>query len=244
MRAVSRRDALAAMAGLGLLGCRAIERGLGIATKLYPAGGDQATPRLLVILAGATDGPEEFAKYRAIETLRSYGCADDIVLAYKLAPSYVTGELVTEIHAKVVRAFGERERRVWLTISAGGLVGFDYARVYTDTVDRIISYAPYLGPKFITKEIAAVGGLELWEPNEPIERVERIWEWLSGYAREQARPPLDLLWGRDDPNRAQIELLADVLPVERRHRGEGEHGWMTFMALLDDFAADHDFSDL
>jgi len=205
----------------------------------YPVRAGQTTDELMVLMLGATDDPADVERHGMIELLRERGWDQDIVVSYHLAPSYVLGDIEHDLHRDIALTYGPRKRRVWLGISAGALVTFGHARRYPDEVDHIIAYAPYLGPKKIIDEIEADGGLASWTANEPIENIERVWQWLRGYAEGAARPRLDLIWGRDDPSRRAQELLAAVLPEDRTHTGPGEHGWDTFMSLLDSFLADH-----
>ncbi|NVB36641.1 alpha/beta hydrolase [Pseudenhygromyxa sp. WMMC2535] len=226
---------LAALPSLAVGGCRAIDAEVVPPVVDYPyRDATEPTETLLVFVPGATDTPEDLEKYGAIDLLRERGCEYDIAVPYRLGPSYLLGHVERDLHADVLRQ-GDRKRRIWLAISAGALVSFSYARTYPEDVDRLIAYAPYLGPKLIIDEIEEQGGLASWRPNEPIEDIERVWEWLRGYAEGAERPRLDLLWGENDPGLRSLELLAAVLPEERRHEGAGEHGWETFMGLLRGF---------
>ena len=233
------------LSSLALAGCRLLQDSIDAPVASYPFRDDRSSDTLLVIVPGATDRPEDLEQNGVVELLRERGCEYDIVVPYRLGPSYLLGDVEDELHLDVLR-YGPRERRVWLAISAGALVTFGFARSYGEEVDRIIAYAPYLGPEKIIGEIEAEGGLASWTANEPIEDIERVWTWLRGYAEpEQAksRPRLDLMWGRNDPGARAQELLAAVLPEDRVHPGPGEHGWVTFMGLLRAFVDAHPPSD-
>ena len=187
-----------------------------------------------MLVLGATDTPEDLEEHRVIERLRDAGCTSDILVPYRLAPSYVLGDVSQDLRADLL-ADGERTRRVWLAISAGGLVAFNYARDYPGDVDRIVAFAPFLGPGLIIDEIEEAGGLARWTPSEPIEEIERTWVWLRGYAEGASRPRLELLWGDEDPGAKALSLLAAALPEEDRFRGAGDHGWPTFLSLLESY---------
>ncbi|MEZ4383094.1 MAG: hypothetical protein R3A79_17335 [Nannocystaceae bacterium] len=239
---LSRRQLLAALPlSTAALACALVGKEIRPPLREYPyhtGARRRPTDDLLMLIAGATDTPEDLEKHGVIELLRDTGCRSDILVVYRLAPSYVIGDLATDLRADVIAA-GDRKRRVWLGMSAGGLVTFEYARLFTDDVDRIVALAPFLGPKLIVDEIAEAGGLAEWRPSPPIESIERTWEWLRGYAEGAKRPRLDLLWGEEDPGREGLELLAAALPERQRHRGAGDHGWEAFMGLLEGFLADH-----
>ena len=238
-----RRDVLSAFpwlaAGLALPGCRAIGQAVeealepGVADYRFRA--DQSSDTLLVLVPGATDAPEDIEEHGVIEKLRTRGCEFDIVVPYHLGPAYLFGEAEMDLRRDVIVPAGPRQRRLWLCISAGALVTFGYARQYPADVDRIIAYAPFLGPEKFVDEIEAQGGLATWVPNEPIEDIERIWVWLQGYGAGLERPPLDLLYGTEDSAIRALRVLAETLPEPRVHVGPGEHGWATFMPMFEAF---------
>ncbi|MCA9663756.1 MAG: hypothetical protein KC486_35840 [Myxococcales bacterium] len=238
---LSRRQLLAALSlSSAVLGCKLVGKEINPSTReyLFHKGRRRPTEDLLLLIAGATDTPEDLAKHGVIDLLRDHGCRSDILVVYRLAPSYVIGEVTEDIRSQVVAA-GERRRRSWLGMSAGGLVTFEYARQFPDDVDRIVALAPFLGPSLIIDEIDEAGGLADWEPSPPVEAIERTWRWLRGYATGEPRPRLDLLWGEKDPGKRALELLAAALPEDHRHRGDGDHEWPSFMSLLEGFLGEY-----
>ena len=235
---VSRRQLCMALASAPALGCRPLSNVVEPSVANYPSPSGERTDELLIVLPGATDTPADLEEHGVIQTLRDAGCDWDILVAYRLAPSYILGDVVADLRGDVV-AQGDRTRRVWLALSAGGLVAFDYARVYPDHVDRLVAFAPFLGPDVIIDEIFEAGGLAEWTPEPPIEQIERTWFWLRGYAKDEPRPPLDLYWGMADPFKRTIGLLAEALPEERRHTLPGDHEWPTFIAMFAAFAREY-----
>ncbi len=239
----TRRQLLAALASASVVGCRPLSNLVEPSVARFPSPGGERTEELLIILPGATDTPEDLERHGVIKTLRDAGCAWDILVLYRLAPSYALGDVVADLRGDIVAA-GERSRRVWLSLSAGGLVAFDYARLYPDDVDRIVAFAPFLGPKIILDEIVEAGGLTTWTPEPPVEEIERTWMWLRGYGTGEPRPTLDLYWGLRDPFSRAQELLAEVLPASRLHLLPGDHEWPSFIAMFTAFAEQYVPKDL
>ncbi|MEZ4452680.1 MAG: alpha/beta hydrolase [Nannocystaceae bacterium] len=229
---------LPAAGPLSALGCKAI--GHEVTPPWYELRyrDDRSADTLLLIAAGATDTPDVLHQHGVFTLLRERGCKSDIVVLYRLAASYVLGDVADDLHADVV-AQGERKRRTWLGMSAGGLVTFDYARAYPGEIDRIVALAPFLGPKLVIDEVVAAGSLDRYVPSPPIETIEETWLWLRGYAEGAERPHLDLLWGQQDPGVRALDFLGAALPEAQRFTGPGDHEWPSFMRLLGEYLEAH-----
>jgi pimeloyl-ACP methyl ester carboxylesterase len=124
---------------------------------------------------------------------------------------------------------------VWLAgISLGGLIALDYAASYPGDCDGLCLFAPYLGNRMLTGEIAAAEGLAAWEAGELAEGdVERrIWRFIK---TRQKAPPLYLGCGRDDRFAAAHTLLASVLPAGAVNVIAGGHDWRTWSTLWENY---------
>ena len=125
--------------------------------------------------------------------------------------------------------------KIWIAgIGRGGLRAISFARRYAEEPDGLILFAPYLGPDPIVDQINAQGGLDRWRPKPPIDEAQAAWQWLQGYALDAPRPPLELLWGSEDPSSVQLTTLEEVLPPERVHRIAGGHDMRTWRRLWAD----------
>jgi pimeloyl-ACP methyl ester carboxylesterase len=129
---------------------------------------------------------------------------------------------------------------IWLGgISLGGLLALDYAASYPDELDGLCLFAPYLGSRNLTREIAQAPGLEQWQPGELAETDEerRIWHYIK--ARHVGSRPLYLGFGKADRFSAAHELLAARLPAESVDVIAGGHDWPTWSRLWENFLDSH-----
>jgi pimeloyl-ACP methyl ester carboxylesterase len=124
---------------------------------------------------------------------------------------------------------------VWLAgISLGGAFALDYASSYPDGLAGLCLLAPYLGNRMLITEIAAAGGLTVWEPGELAETdsERRIWRHLKTRA---ASDSLFLGYGRDDRFSPAHSLLAKALPADAVEVIDGGHEWRTWSKLWENF---------
>ena len=125
---------------------------------------------------------------------------------------------------------------IWLCgISLGGLFALDYADTYPDEIDGICLFAPYLGNRILTDEIARAPGLAAWQPGILAETDEerRIWRHLK--ARRADSRPLYLGFGQGDRFSAAHELLAATLAGDAVDVIAGGHDWPTWSRLWENF---------
>jgi pimeloyl-ACP methyl ester carboxylesterase len=125
---------------------------------------------------------------------------------------------------------------IWLCgISLGGLFALDYADTYPGEIDGICLFAPYLGNRILTDEIARAPGLAAWQPGILAETDEerRIWRHLK--ARRADSRPLYLGFGQEDRFSAAHELLAATLPGDAVDVIAGGHDWPTWSRLWENF---------
>jgi pimeloyl-ACP methyl ester carboxylesterase len=133
---------------------------------------------------------------------------------------------------------------IWLSgISLGGLFALDYAATYPGEVDGICLFAPYLGNRILTSEIAEAPGLAAWQPGVLAETDEerRIWSHIK--TRGADSRPLYLGFGQGDRFSAAHELLAATLPSDAVDRIAGGHDWPTWSRLWENFLDSRFISD-
>jgi len=187
----------------------------------------------VMIIAGAGDDPDVLREHNILAALRETDCHCDVKIVYYTGPAYVFGTLTDSMHEDATQgAAAGYDRRVWVGISAGGMAALEMARLRPHDVDALVLVSPYLGSKFTVDEIERAGGLATWSPIEPIEDLERMWEYVQGYAREGvSRPPTTLMYGEADPNQPAQQLMASVLNDSQLYVTDGDHEWATFTAL-------------
>jgi len=127
-------------------------------------------------------------------------------------------------------------RAIWLGgISLGGSFVLDYAATDAGPWDGLCLLAPYPGNRLLIGEIIRDGSLAAWQPGPLAESDEerRIWRFIR--ARDPARPPLYLGYGREDRFAQGLDLMAQALPAAAVQVIEGGHDWSTWSALWERF---------
>jgi pimeloyl-ACP methyl ester carboxylesterase len=125
---------------------------------------------------------------------------------------------------------------IWLAgISSGGLFALNYAASHPDEIDGLCLFAPYLGNRMLTGEIAGAQGLASWQPGELAQDDEerRIWRYIK--TRRADSRPLYLGFGRDDRFSPAHRLLAATLPADSVDVIAGGHEWPTWSRLWENF---------
>jgi pimeloyl-ACP methyl ester carboxylesterase len=120
-------------------------------------------------------------------------------------------------------------------ISSGGLFALNYAASHPDEIDGLCLFAPYLGNRMLTGEIAGAQGLASWQPGELAQDDEerRIWRYIK--TRRADSRPLYLGFGRDDRFSPAHRLLAATLPADSVDVIAGGHEWPTWSRLWENF---------
>ncbi len=127
-------------------------------------------------------------------------------------------------------------RRVWLVgVSMGGLGAIFYDHDYPEEISGIIAIAPFLSEKNIVAEIQAAGGLDRWEPRQPLaddDFQRRLWLAIrAGRYGQPGHLPLVLGYGTGDRFAYGHRLLASTLPPDRVFTTFGFHDWGTWHRL-------------
>jgi pimeloyl-ACP methyl ester carboxylesterase len=142
--------------------------------------------------------------------------------------------VLERLRSEIVLPAREMGVTVWLAgISLGGWIALEFAVSYPNEFDGLCLFAPYLGNRMLTGEIAAAG-LAAWDPGELAETdsERQIWRYIK--TRVDSRP-LHLGFGRDDRFSAAQRLLAKELPAGSVDVIEGGHDWRTWGALWENF---------
>jgi pimeloyl-ACP methyl ester carboxylesterase len=125
---------------------------------------------------------------------------------------------------------------VWMVgISLGGAGSIGYAAEHPEDVAGLVLLAPYLGEDELIGEIRAAGGLDAWQPREPVAEQDfarRIWVELRELLARDT--PVYLGYGEADDLAAGHRLLAEALPESRVFRRPGGHDWDVWVPLWRD----------
>lgn len=193
---------------------------------------------LLVLLPGAGDHAEEFARQGFVEAVRARGISADVVAADATAGYYFKGIVWERLRADVIepwRARGYEE--VWLAgISMGGMGALMTSERHPELVGGLVLIAPFLGDEALAREIQLAGGLARWDPGalpkEPTEDTypRHVWRWLK-QATSAGSPAIYLGFGEEDRFAPSARVLAAALPPERVFTAPGGHDWPPWRAV-------------
>jgi pimeloyl-ACP methyl ester carboxylesterase len=192
-------------------------------------------PTRMVWLPGAYHSAQDFLGAGFAQAVQRRGIPLDLAFIDLELQHLGDRAALHRLHSEQMLPPREMGVSVWLAgISLGGMIALDFAATYPGDFDGLCLFAPYLGNRMLTAEIAAAPGVAAWEPGELAEGDEerRIWRFIK--TREKA-PPLYLGFGRDDRFAAAHALLASVLPSDSVNVIAGGHDWRTWSTLWENF---------
>jgi len=205
-----------------------------IHTRLYPASSNGPARTLLVLLPGRGDDVTAFAEHGFIDDLRATGVSIDVVAVDARIGYYKKNTVVERVRIDVLEpARRQGYAHVWIGgISMGGLGTLAIASAIPGAADRLILFAPYLGPDRLIHDIEAAGGPARWTPTDPADPYQRIWQWLKRYREPgSVMPKMTLGFGERDSLAPGIRLLAQLLPADQVLRVDGGHNWVAWRPL-------------
>lgn len=201
----------------------------------YPLAPNGAiAPTLLVLLPGRGDDASAYAAHGFIDDVRATGAAIDVVAVDATFGYYAKETIVDRVWTDVIVPARQRGyRHIWLAgISMGGLGVVAIARQHEDAFERLILFAPYLGPDSLLAKIRAAGGATRWTQDDPKDPYQRLWTFLARYGGPGPKPPeLTLAFGTSDRLVAGHRLLAPLLPPADVLEQTGGHDWTTWRSL-------------
>jgi len=202
-----------------------------------PVRQDRLARTRMVWLPGAFHAPEDFVQAGFDSAVARRGLDIDLQFA-ELALDHLGDRSAIERLARdIVRPAREAGcGTVWLGgISLGGSFVLDYAATDAGPWDGLCLLAPYPGNRMLIGEIVRTGRLAASQPGPLADSDEerRIWRFIQ--ARDAARPPVYLGYGRQDRFAQGLELMAQALPPAAVHVIEGGHDWPTWAALWERF---------
>lgn len=194
--------------------------------------------RLVLLLPGIDDIPEDFARRGMIRDIERHGLGSGAIAVdahYGYYASRTLHDILDEEVIAPARGTGYRGL-ILIGVSLGGFGAITYAQRFPEHVAGVLLLAPYLGSRALIREITEAGGLKQWEPGAAGEHdyERRLWAWIKreyGERDGHGRIPLYLGYGNRDWMAYAHRLLATVIPPERVHTTSGGHNWKTWTAL-------------
>jgi pimeloyl-ACP methyl ester carboxylesterase len=190
----------------------------------------------MVWLPGAYHAARDFVAAGFAEAVRMRRIALDLVFVDMELAHVGDRSALHRLRSDIVLPARAAGVSIWLGgISLGGLFALDYAASHPGELDGLCLFAPYLGNRMLTAEIAQAPGLEEWQPGELAETDEerRIWRYIK--SRRADSRPLYLGFGQSDRFAAAHELLAATLPADSVDVIAGGHEWSTWVRLWENF---------
>ena len=190
----------------------------------------------MVWLPGAYHGAQDFMTAGFSEAVRTRRMALDLNFVDLELAHVGDRSALQRLRSDIVLPARAAGVSVWMGgISLGGLFALDYAASYPDELDGLCLFAPYLGNRILTAEIAQAPGLAAWQPGELAETDEerRIWSYIK--SRGAHSRPLYLGFGQADRFAAAHALLAATLPAGSVDVIAGGHEWSTWTRLWENF---------
>lgn len=190
--------------------------------------------RLVVVLPGRADDVAALRTSGIVQAVQAAWPDADVVLTGLALGYYLQGQADQRLHDEVIEPARRRGyAQVWLVgASLGGMGAVLYDRAYPGDVDGIVLLAPYLGDRQIQSEVAAAGGVSRWQPPPPANVLtaqnfqQELWRHLQSWSRQPAAARnVWLVYGRDDPFRESMPLLAPVVPSGHVLLRDGGHEW-------------------
>lgn len=192
---------------------------------------------LIIFLPGRWDSPDNYERYRFLETAWEEGWKVDGLLVDAHLGYYYTRTLAQRFAEDIWPQVDARGyRQVWISgISLGGL-GSIFTSIDTpDRIDGIIVLSPFLGDEADVLDRLDQYGAANFRPEEPIaldDFNQILWAHLRGYADpNERRPELWLAYGAEDDYTDWQKHLASMLPDNQVIVLPGDHSWDTWQTL-------------
>lgn len=202
---------------------------------LDPARGSSGDRVLLVMLPGAGDSADAFARHGFVRALRDASIAADVAMVGANLGHYLERQFPARLARDVIDPARRRGvTRVWLLgISLGGMGALLYARERSAEVTGVVLLAPFLAVRGTIASVHDAGGLAHWEPGEiaPHDDERLLLAWLKRYPGDGNAPRLYLGYGESDRFAPASALLERMLPANHVVMDDGAHDWPTWLRL-------------
>jgi hypothetical protein len=194
-------------------------------------------PVRIALLPGAYQEPEDFWREGFADAVRKRRLPVDLEFVAPEFAHLLDRRALDALHQEVVapaRAAGCPS--VWLGgVSLGGFIALAYAERRPEALDGLCLFAPYLGNRMVTGEVARAGGVRRWRPGMLAvdDEERRIWALIQRLPEHHFAVHLGV--GRQDRFGHGHALFASALPATAIDVVEGGHDWPTWLHLWDRF---------
>ena len=194
-------------------------------------------PIRVALMPGAYQHPEDFERAGFATAVRARGLPIDLEFVAPDLTHVLDRSVLDALRRELIvpaRQAGCRE--IWLGgTSLGGYIALAYAEQQRGDLDGLCLFAPYLGNRIVTGEVARAGGVRTWQPATIAQDDEerRIWAFIQQLPSARLRVHLGL--GRQDRFGHGHRLFADALPADASDLVDGGHDWPTWRSLWELF---------
>lgn len=186
------------------------------------------------MLPGAYSVPREFIDQGFVSTLHAQGFAVDVALADAHLGYAEHGTLLERLRDDVLApARREGYRRIWLVgISLGGFASLGLLMRQPESIEGVLTIAPYVGPPALLRQVAAAGGAAGYAATaHPADDLQaELWAWL-GRSDAALRERIHLYTGSQDRLIAGQRMLAALLAADHVMEVPGDHDWPAWKTL-------------
>jgi pimeloyl-ACP methyl ester carboxylesterase len=193
-------------------------------------------PDLIVWLPGALMTPRHMEEAGLFEAVQARGLALGVLALNLHALEACNRDALSTLAERLI-AERQHYQRVWLGgISRGGHLALSCLAEQPGLLDGLCLLAPYPGSRLTTNAIRRAGGLPAWRATDAqLQDPEfRLWQWLQ---QPSVDVPLFVGWGDQDRFIDGMQALRDCLPTAESCTVPGEHNWLAWLPLWEQFLA-------
>ncbi|HEX4914473.1 MAG TPA: hypothetical protein VFV51_10965 [Vicinamibacterales bacterium] len=209
-----------------------------IASVLVPAPQPASERTLVVVLPGFGNAAEDMQEQGIAKAVHQHWAQADVLLTSATFAYYKERNIVARLQADVIEpARAKGYRQIWLAGASIGAMGvLFYEHEYPDALDGIVLLAPWAGDRDLIDEIAAAGGVKLWQPGAVPAAIDgdnyqrEMWRVVKRWSEDaRRRQRVWLICGDQDRLLPTSRLIAPALPDSHYIEIPGAHDWRTFI---------------
>lgn len=188
----------------------------------------------LAMLPGAACTARDVVERGFVRAVRDRGLPAEIAVVDARFDHYLDGGVVAALGREAVAPARARGLPLWLMgISLGGLGALACARAHPGEIEGVVLLAPFVGTRGLIAEVGRAGGLREWRAENAAGDPEReLLAWLQAYRPgDPGWPAIHVGYGTGDRYAPAAEMIAALLPQQRRISVPGGHDWATWLVL-------------
>ena len=189
---------------------------------------------LVVMLPGAYSLPREFIDQGFVSRLHAHGFEVDVAIADAHLGYAANGTLLERLRDDVLLpALRDGYHRIWLVgISLGGFASLGLLMRQTESIEGVLTIAPYVGPPELLQQVVAAGGAQAYaaSAHRGDDLTSELWVWL-GRSTPQLRDRIHVYTGSQDRLITGQRLLESLLDSDHVLEVAGDHDWPAWNAL-------------